>query len=898
MSARIRQSLSTPNSTLLSNYTKEKLSHLILEEPISEFSTGSPRTDTVLGPQEFVAPDLAHPLLQFFGNRKRNEIRNLEDRMEVTLREMGVTFDFVRGKSVAHPWFCDLLPHIFADHEWKQITEAFRQRLRAFECFLHDVYGPKEILRSGALPMHPILGSPYFQRVCLSLSPPDNAYIHLAGMAITRDKTGHLMVKNHYFSHASGIAYMMQNRRALARVIPEIFRDFAVASVAETPLFFLESLRQMSPDVGDPTVVLLSPGTGSAVYSEHSFLARRMGIPLVQGDDLLVLDDHVYLKTVSGLEQVDTIYTRVADAWLDPLVFRRDSRLGVPGLVHAVRKGKVRLVNAIGSQLADDRALLCFSSRIIRYYLGENPVLPIVPSYWMGDIDQREVVFSNLEKYRIRPLTGERVLGDPDGKPPTAEQIAEIRAEVKKHPHLFVAQEIMEGGDTTVFDQGKQVDRTQDHIVFATRRGPNYEVFPGALTRVSPESSRLMASELGGGSKDSWVSARAEEAVTISYTRKPTADLRPPPRQVTSRVADNFYWMGRYLERAHCAAYMVQIIETLEMEELTTAERKLYRPMWNRLLPPLESSSASGGRRGMTTALERYRLLLDRVPGTVVSTFNRAMHNAESLQESLSPEAWGTLVKLKAQLERPRFRLDQGDAEYAKTTRRVADIVVQLIPQFFAIAEGSMLADNGWKFCEVGQMVERAAVTANAMVSISKSLTKQASRGAQHAEEIELSAFLRLLGTRDAYRRVYQMRTAPAQVLEMLWGNPETPRSVVRCLQRCCTLLRESINGREGHSSRAINELEELIFRLKRINWHLFFVSAADDELARPAAPGTSAAAAENVEAGEFASQSLSNLLNALLRQTLDIHVAISDGFLSHQAIIAQREQLLFSGFK
>ncbi|HEY5752524.1 MAG TPA: circularly permuted type 2 ATP-grasp protein [Chthoniobacterales bacterium] len=898
MSARTTHPLFTPNSTLLSDYTKETLSHLILEEPVSEFSTGNLGTETVLGPQDVVAPDLGDPLLQFFGNRKRNEIRNLEERMEATLREMGVTFDFVRGKSVAHPWFCDLLPHIIADHEWKQVSEAFRQRLKAFEYFLRDVYGPKEILRSGAIPMHPVLGSPYFQRVCLSLSPPDNAYIHLAGMAVARDQTGQLMVKNHYFSHASGIAYMMQNRRALARVIPDIFRDFAVASVAETPLFFLDSLRQMTPDISDPTVVLLSPGTGSAVYSEHSFLARRMGIPLVQGDDLLVLDDHVYLKTVSGLEQVDTIYTRVADAWLDPLVFRRDSRLGVPGLVHAVRKGRVRIVNAIGSQLADDRALLCFSSRIIRFYLGENPILPIVPSYWLGDIDQRDVVFSNLDKYRIRPLTGERVLGDPDGQPPTAEQAAAIRTEVRKHPHLFVAQEIIEGGNTTVFNQGKRVDRFQDHLVFATKHGHNYEVFPGALTRVSPENSRLMASELGGGSKDTWVSARAEEAAAVSDTRKPAVDRRPPPRQVTSRVADRFYWMGRYLERAHCAAYMVQIIETLELEELTTSERKLYRPMWNRLLPPLESSGGAGGRRGITTALERYRLLLDRVPGTVVSTFSRAMHNAESLQESLSPEAWGTLVKLKAQLERPRFRLDQQDTEYAKTTRRIADTVVQYIPQFFAIAEDSMLADNGWKFCEIGQMVERAAVTANAMVSISKSLTKQASRGGQHAEEIELSAFLRLLGTRDAYRRVYQMRTAPAQVLEMLWGNPETPRSVVRCLQRCDALLRESINGGQIHSSKAITELEELIFRLKRINWHLFFVSAADDELARPAAPGASIAAAESTEAGEFASQSLSNLLNGLLRQTLDIHVAISDGFLNHQAIIAQREQLLFSGFK
>jgi uncharacterized circularly permuted ATP-grasp superfamily protein/uncharacterized alpha-E superfamily protein len=860
-----------------------------LDDPaLGNAQKGEPETGRVPDrPESFASSTGNNPALNFFTGRKPVEIRNLEERMDATLREMGVTFDFVRGEPADTPWVCDILPHIFSDDDWQTISAGFRQRLRAYELFLADVYGKKDILRAGVLPLQSVLGSPHYQRVCPSLSPAEGAYLHLAGMAITRDDKGRLVTKNHYFSHASGVAYMMQNRRVLARVVPEIFRDFPVTSIANTPLDILEKLRAMTPETHDPTVVLLSPGTTSAVYSEHSFLARRMGIPLVQGGDLLVLDDCVYLKTVSGLEKVETIYTRVADAWLDPMVFRRDSRLGVPGLVHCVRKGTVALVNGIGSQLADDRTLLNFSAKIIRFYLGETSILPSLPTLWLGDIDQREMVLSQLDKYRIRPLTGERILGHPQGLAPTEEQAAAIRLEVRKHPQTFVAQLGGDGETTPCFSNGKLTERVQDHIVFALRRGSSYEVFPGALTRVAPAGSRLTASFFGSGSKDSWISARAAGDDTGTPPEISTSGYLPPSRQVTSRVADGFYWMGRYLERALSMAYMIQVVETLELEELTSAERKLYRPLWNRILPPLEPAAGAVGRRSIASASERYRLMLDpAVPGTVIGTLRRAMSNAESLQESLSPEAWGTLVKIQELTEKIKFTLEQEDASFARTTRRVADLIVNLIPQFFAIAQGSMLADNGWNFCEIGQMLERAVITGNAIVSIEGSLTAQSAKGPKHSNEIELSAFLRLLGTRDAYRRVYQMRTAPAQVLEILWRNPEVPRSVTRCLKKCAYLLRESMGPNSHYPAHVVTSVEELIFRINQVNWQEFFIPTHEDDV-MVASP-----------LPQVPPKKLSELLNTLLRQTANIHNVIADSFLNHQAIISQREQLLFTSLR
>jgi uncharacterized circularly permuted ATP-grasp superfamily protein len=284
------------------------------------------------------------------------DVKELEDRLDATLRELGIAFER-REPGQRNTWFSDLLPHVFVNSEWELIRRGFQQRIRAFEALLADVYGPREILRGGGLPTPLILGSPQFQRSAVGLRPPGESYLHLSGLCLCRDTDGRLVVKNHYFSHASGLSYMIHNRRLLARVVPDLFEGHAVDSIAGVPTEILVNLRSLS-ERPEPLIVLLTPGITSAVYSEHSFLARRMGIQLVHGGDLVVLDDAVFLKTVAGLERVDVIYSRVADHWVDPLVFKGDANFGVPGLVHCIRKGTVAFINGIGAQLADDRSLL------------------------------------------------------------------------------------------------------------------------------------------------------------------------------------------------------------------------------------------------------------------------------------------------------------------------------------------------------------------------------------------------------------------------------------------------------------------------------------------------------------------------------------------------------------
>jgi len=820
------------------------------------------------------AREVYGPLFQRLDDLPRAQVRTLDERLEATMREMGVTFDISRERPWGRrPWFCDLVPQVFTPEEWDPLARGVSQRLRAFEFFLRDIYGKKEILREGLLPISPVLGSSSHQRTAASLTPPDGTYLHLSGLCVCRLPNGQLVVKHHYFSNASGISYMIQNRRALARVIPQSFQDFSIHSIAEAPVDILETLKSYSDDP-DPTIVLLSSGPGSAVYSEHSFLARRMGIPLVQGGDLLVHNDAIYLKTVSGLEKVEVIYNRISDQWLDPMVFRRDSLLGVPGLVHCIRKGTVAVVNGIGSQLADDRALLPLANTIIRHYLGEQPILRGLTTYWLGDIDQREMVLSDLGEFTIRPLHGEKILLGGDGRPPTEEEIKTARELILQNASQYVAQPQACDALTTSYHDGRKVARRQDHILFALRKaGGDYEVFPGALTRINTDEFPYTANELGGGSKDTWVLA-PPDFVEPSPERVRQREAPLPAQHVSSRVAEAFYWTGRYLERAHNLAVMIGVIESLELEELNPTERTLYRPVWNRMLPPLENPGAVS-RRNISSPIGRYRLTLDlEEPDSVVQVVLRGTRNAESILECLSLETWSVLSTLRSRFQRARFRPKSSEEDLTGYTRRYCDHVIKAVPELFGTAQGTMVADGGWAFCEIGQLLERAIITANAVCSIMRPMPSR-SETSEHETEIRLSAFLRLLNSRDVYRRVYQMRIEAAPMLDLLWQNSMAPRSVTRCLEACAARLQANKEESSPTTRRTVAAIAQLIHDIRQTNW---------EELVKASEAGPTAKTNPLLDQGK-----------RLLQGTLDIHHLISDGFLNHQVHMNQETQpLLF----
>jgi uncharacterized circularly permuted ATP-grasp superfamily protein/uncharacterized alpha-E superfamily protein len=817
------------------------------------------------------------PLLLRFTTSSRGELKRAGEQFEATMREMGVTFDIGRERPWGRrPWYCDLLPQVFTPDEWRLLAHGMEQRMRAYECFLRDVYGEQRILRQGIVPLQPVLGSPYFQRAARALKPPGGRFLHLCGMAAGRAPDGRIVVKHHYFSQASGMSYMIQNRRAMARVQPQAFEDYAIHSIADAPTDVLEVLRSFAQDA-DPTVVLLSSGQGSAAYSEHSFLARRMGVPLVQGSDLLVLNDRVYLKTVTGLERVEVIYSRISDMWLDPLVFNHESLLGVPGLVQCIRQGTVSVINAVGSQLADDRAMLPFAPTLIRYYLNETPLLDSLETYWLGDLDQREYVLNDLERFIVRPIYGERILSPDANEPFDERRRRALLREISGNAAGFVAQPRGSSAITLCYEEGKVRSRHQDHILFALHRGESdCVVFPGALTRVAEGGSFFTASELGGGSKDTWVVA--ETGTESSTSSRVLRDMHPPSRHVTSRVAEAFYWTGRYLERTRNLASMISVIEALETEELNPTERTLYRPVWNRMLPPLDRGIA--GRESISSSAGRYRLTFDPPgSGSVASSVERATGNAESILECLSNEAWSTLSRLRATFERPRHGASLTNARRTQLTRRVCDQAADLVAQFFGVAQTTMIADGGWRFCEIGERVERAVISANALATMTRSLLGSAGRNGEHSREIQLSAFLRLLNSRDVYRRVYQMRIEPGAVLQMLCQNLMVPRSINRCITQCRELLELSQVESAPGLHRTFSGIDELRDVLTHTDW---------DKLAE-----------HEIESGTPIPASRSELvkhIDDLLARTQSIHHLVADGFLNHQIHMRPADQPMLIG--
>jgi uncharacterized circularly permuted ATP-grasp superfamily protein/uncharacterized alpha-E superfamily protein len=789
-------------------------------------------------------------------------IRRVEERLEATMREMGVAFDMgAKSRWGAKPWQCDLLPHLVSSLEWEQLDEALRQRLDVYEELLRDLYSERQILRSGSLPVQTVLNSPYYQREAIRLPRPDASFLHLSGASIGRRPDGRLAFHHHYFSNASGIAYMMQNRRALARVLPELFSSFSVRPIIQTPTKILEVLRSFSSST-EPLVVLLSPGGSSAAFSEHAFLARRMGIPVVRGEDLLVMKDEVFLKTTGGLEKVHVIYSRLADPWLDPLVFRSDSKLGVPGLVNCIRQGSVVLINTIGSQVADDRSLLAFDDVIFRFYRNAKPLIPCLPTYWLGDLDQREHVLERLEEFTIRPVYGERVLTQPFGEETTDYRRRQILKEVIEKPGAYVAQPRQTGSLTLAFEAGRPTHRLQDQILFALRhRSGSWEVFPGALTRVSSRNSAHVASELGGGSKDTWVMGDESPRVgPEAGEEKLHLEVPPPAHHVMSRTADHLYWTGRYMERAYRLAGMVSTIEALELEELNPTERALYRPVWNRILPPLENKEL-GSRRNISSPEGRFHLTLaTQEPGSVASSVVRAEENGKLELDILGIEAMSALNQLSGKFSRSRLALFSDSLQNQLQTRRCCEATMALVPQFFGTAEATILQDDGWGFCLVGQALERACITSNAIYSIVDSSIQQC--GAL-PDEIRLSAFLRMIGCRDLYRRVYQMKVDLPELLHLLWANREVPLGVSGCLFRCADFLGRKFSKEHALLSVAAGCLSNLAERIEATDW---------------------------LEMRRQPVHSLAEICRSFSAEVTTMHDVLSDSFFNHQ-ILMQRDR-------
>ena len=401
----------------------------------------------------------------------------------------------------------DIIPRILTGAEWDHIQRGITQRLKALNMFLKDIYSEQQILKDKVIPADLIASCPHYTREVFGIRVPHDLYVHISGIDLIRGQDGTFYILEDNLRTPSGVSYMLENREVTKRIFPGMLTSSKARMVNNYPLLLHDILQSLAPQqLSNPTVALLTPGVYNSAYFEHTFLARQMGVALVEGRDLLVDNHKVYMKTTEGLQQVHVIYRRLDDDYLDPLVFRPDSALGVPGLMSAYRKGNVAIVNAVGNGVADDKAVYAYVPAMIRYYLNEETILPNVPTYGLENAEARDYVFGNITNMVIKRTNQSGGYGMVMGDKASEEELTAIKAAINETPREFIAQPIIKLSTVPCFIDGKLQPRHVDLRPYALCGPSGIKIVPGGLTRVAlREGSLVVNSSQGGGSKDTWI---------------------------------------------------------------------------------------------------------------------------------------------------------------------------------------------------------------------------------------------------------------------------------------------------------------------------------------------------------------------------------------------------------
>ena len=426
---------------------------------------------------------------------------------EMLFRRLGITFA-VYGEAAGAERLIpfDVVPRVFGAKEWARLERGLKQRVSALNAFLHDIYHDQNIIKAGIIPAHQVLGNTLYRPEMQGIDLPNQVYAHIAGIDLVRIAENDFYVLEDNLRTPSGVSYMLENRKTMMRLFPDLFADHAVAPVEHYPQMLLDSLRESAPPyVSDPVIVVMTPGAYNSAYFEHAFLASQMGVELVEGKDLFVHDHKVYMHTTEGPQQVHVIYRRVDDDFLDPTVFRADSTLGVPGLVDAYQHGNVALANAIGTGVADDKSTYLYVPAMIEFYLGETPILSNVPTWQLKKPDDLAYVLAHLGELVVKEVQGSGGYGMLVGPTSTRQEIEAYRLRIKASPDNFIAQPTLALSTCPTLVDAGVAPRHVDLRPFVLS-GKEIRLVPGGLTRVAlAEGSLIVNSSQGGGTKDTWV---------------------------------------------------------------------------------------------------------------------------------------------------------------------------------------------------------------------------------------------------------------------------------------------------------------------------------------------------------------------------------------------------------
>jgi uncharacterized circularly permuted ATP-grasp superfamily protein/uncharacterized alpha-E superfamily protein len=764
---------------------EEHLSREWLYQPSSGFH------DEMLAPDGTVRPHwrpLIEPLTAMGGAgfaRRWQEGRRL-------IHENGTTYNvYSDPRNTDRPWPLDPIPLVLDGAEWAAIESAIIQRATLLNAILADLYGSQKLLEDGLIPPELVFPNPAFLRPCCHVPVPRGVYLHIYAADLARSPDGHWWVIADRTQAPSGAGYALENRLVSARVLPDIFRAGHIHRLATFFQTYRETLRSLAPGHKEnPRIVLLTPGPYNETYFEHAFLARYLGYTLVEGADLTVRGNRVFLKTLRGLLPVDLIVRRQDDTYCDPLELRADSMLGVPGLMQAVRSGTVTVANALGSGLVESAAPASFLPGLCRHILGEEIKMPAVATWWCGEEAALSFVVENLSKLVIKPAFPSPGVHPIFGVRLSEPERAALIERIRKSPGSYVAQEQVALSTVPAWEDGPVRPRHLVLRVYAVASGDSYSVMPGGLTRITGSLDDLVVSmQSGGGSKDTWVVA---EEPTPQLSLLPSAssqlDISRATFDLPSRVADNLFWLGRYVERIEPAVRVARaVLPRLFQESDLSAAAGVAAGM--RVLAGLGSIrpevQTSNGHFGV---LEHQVLALiydSRSRNNLPAHIRQVRRVAWLLRDRISADAWRVLNQLDQQLSSPPppepLRISGAQA--------VLDQAITTLSAFSGLVMESMTRGDGWRFLDIGRRLERAAQMVD--------LIRHGLGYECTADSGQLEVLLEIADSSITYRSRYLTSMQPDLVLDLLLLDEANPRSVAYQLAR----LREHVDQLPGSRS-------------------------------------------------------------------------------------------------
>lgn len=727
---------------------------------LAGYSTQTDRYDELLG----AGGEPRAPWAAFLEGIAGRDGRLIGDTLSLTerqIREHGITYNvYDDAKGAERPWEVDPLPLMLAGDEWQRIEAGIVQRAELLNRVLADIYGPQELLRSGEIPPPVVFGHGNFLSPAQGIKPAGGAHLFQYAADLARSPDGSWWVVADRTQAPSGAGYALENRLVVSRVFPQMFRELQVQHLASFFQAFREAILQWAPrDDGLPLIALLTPGPYNETYFEHALLARYLGFTLVEGNDLTVRDDRVWLKTIDGLQRVHAIVRRQDDDYCDPLELRSDSALGVAGLTDVARRGNVMLANALGSGILESGALLGYLPKLARRLLGEELKLPSVATWWLGEPAALDDAWSHLEHLVVKPLERtpkERPLFAADL---SANELKRLRARIAERPHHYVAQEWVHVSQAPVLERGDSESfaaRTVGLRVFAVATPSGWRVMPGGLTRVANDSdSRIIAMQRGGRSKDTWVISDAPVNASFSLLTKTVtaSDLAHSKAALSSRGAENLFWFGRYGERCDITLRLLRVALAEAVDDAADPMGGIS-PAWvlAEELGLIDDAEDDAPAALLEAATQPHKALHLRLGQLSRVAFN--------LRDKMSADHWRTLNGL---MRDPVFRR----ATPLRQALPWLDRAITSTMTLSGFVLDGMTRGVGWRFLSMGRRIERLGAMCSA-------LQVATTEGHTHA----LGWLLDLADSTVSYRARFLVAPEWLPVLDMVVRDDTNPRSI------------------------------------------------------------------------------------------------------------------------